>query len=210
MPEGFNNTPPVVQQLGDNLIGGNLGGILSTRAEAKYSSGARTILRINGKIVGFAFGVSWDIVTMYGEITAIDNPLPEELIPQRIRVQGQISALHIPGFGAGTQLWQADILSFLFHQYLSIEVRDSVTDAILFYAPKAVITTRHEEIKVDSLAAVTLSFMAIGFRDEKNPTAPSAVNSLKNKQMVTALGDTLPEAGQSLDSSSSLSSKLSD
>jgi len=173
MANGFNNTPPFIQNATDNALGGNIGGILSTRPVAKYLSGARTVLRVNGKIVGFSFGISWRITTAYREINAIDNPLPEEFVPQKIKVEGSISALHIPGQGAGVQLWQPDAIGFLFHQYITIEVRDSQTDQLLFYAPKAVITTRQEEIKVDQLASVTLNFMSIGFRDEKDPTYPA-------------------------------------
>src|SRR5687768_17417188 len=114
MPAGFNNVPPVGDQLSDNAIGGNIGGILSTRLQAKYASGAQTIIRINDQIVGFAFGISWRIQTSYREVETIDNPIAEELIPRRIQVDGSISALHIPGLGVGVQLWQPDVFSFLF------------------------------------------------------------------------------------------------
>lgn len=172
MATGFNNTPDISQQLTDNILEGNLSGIISTRPSAKYMSGARTVLKINSKLVGFAFGVSWRIDTLFTEVNAIDNPLPEELVPKAIKVTGNISALHIPGQGAGVQLWQPDVLGFLFHQYLTIEVRDSTTNQLLFYAPKAVITSRQEDIKVDELAQVALSFTAIGFKDEKSPEIP--------------------------------------
>lgn len=204
MAGGFNNVPPLHEQLIDNIVGGNIGGILSTRPQAKYASGARTILRVNDEIVGFAFNISWNISTAYREITVIDNPLPEELAPQRIRVDGSISALHIPGISAGTQLWQADTLSFLFHQYITIEVRDSATDTLLFYAPKAAITSRREDIKVDSLAQVQLSFIAIGFRDEKDPHFPEHVDTLsKPKETLEATGDKTTYEHFSIDPSSS-------
>ena len=176
MPQGFNNVPPFGDQVQDNAMS-NAAGILSTRPQAKYASGARTILRINDKIVGFAFSVSWNISTSFREIEVIDNPLAEELVPRRIQVSGSISALHIPGLGPGVQLWQADVLSFLFHQYITIEVRDSNTGELLFYAPKAVISSRQEDIRVDQLASVSLSFMAIGFRDERSPERPNDIDT---------------------------------
>lgn len=181
---GFNNTPDIGQQLTDNIVEGNLSGIISTRDSAKYASGARTILRINSRPVGFAFGIQWRVDTLYSEVNAIDNPLPEEFVPRAIKVSGNISALHIPGQGAGVQLWQADVLSFLFHQYLTIEVRDSTTNQLLFFAPKAVITSRQEDIRVDDLAQVALSFQAIGFRDEKTPEVPTKALSRANDSKV--------------------------
>lgn len=176
MPNGFNNKPGLVQGLADNIIGGNLSGIISTRPSAKYASGARVSLKINGKLVGFAFGISWRINTNFIEINTIDDTLPAELVPQRITVDGTISALHIPDQSATSEMWQADVLSFLFHRYIQIEVRDSQTDQLLFFASKAVITSRQEDIRVDQLANVQLSFKAIGWKDEKQPETPEKID----------------------------------
>ncbi len=185
MSAGFNNIPEITQRLLDNAAS-NLSGIISTRPSAKYMSGARCLLKVNHRPVGFAFNVQWRIDTLFTEINTVDNPLPEELAPKSIRVSGNISALHIPGEGIGVQLWQADVLSFLFHQYITIEVRDSTTNQLLFYAPQAVITSRQEDIRVDDLAQVSLSFMAIGFRDEKTPTVPKDFNTRAKAKTTTS------------------------
>lgn len=168
MPSGFNNRPAIGQQILDNVTG-QASGIFSTKPTARYASGARCILKVNGKISAFAFGVSWRINTLQTEINTIDDYLPYELAPQRITVEGTISALHIPGNSPGSELWRADVLSFLKQKYISIEVRDVVTDDILFFTTKAAITSQSEDFKVDQLANITLSFKAIGFRDERKP-----------------------------------------
>ncbi len=165
---GFNNRPGIAQQITDN-VASNASGIFSTKPSARYASGARTVLKINGKVSGFAFGVSWKISTAVTEIMTIDDYFPAELAPSRVSVEGTISALHIPGQSAGTELWQPDALNFLFQQYITIEVRDSATDQLLFYTSKAMITSRSEDIKVDSLANVQLTWKAIGFQDERKP-----------------------------------------
>jgi len=186
MSSGFNNKPLITQALADN-VASNASGIFSTKQTAKYASGARCLLKVNGQLVGFAFGVSWTISTASVEINTIDDYFPHELAPQRVSVSGTINALHIPGISAGTELWQADSLSFLFHRYITIEVRDVSTDSLLFYTGKAVITSREEELKVDDLGSVKLSFKAIGFRDERDPTpidpdgSSGADNSLLGK-----------------------------
>jgi hypothetical protein len=177
MVDGFNNTPSFGRQLANNILESAIGGIISTRPAAKYMSGARTVLRVNGDIVGFAFSVAWRINTLYTEIDVIDDPFPAELAPRRVQVDGSISALHIPGKGPGVKLWQPDVLSFLFNQYITIEVRDSKTNKLLFLTTKAVITTRHEEIKIDDLAQISLTFQAIGFLDERTPDEPGGVNT---------------------------------
>jgi hypothetical protein len=175
MPSGFSNKPPFVEQLAGNLAS-NVSGIVSAKPTAKYASGARCILKINNRIAGFAFGISWRINTMATEINTIDDYLPYEIAPQRITVEGSISALHIPGTSAGTELWQPDVLAFLMHKYITIEVRDVYTDDLLFLTTKAMITTRMEDIKVDQLSSVQLTFKAIGFRDERDPTLPTQSN----------------------------------
>ena len=164
---GFNNRPNITQRLTDNALG-NISGIFSTRQSAKYASGARCILKINNKVVGFAFGISWRINTHIVENNTIDDYMPYELIPQRVAVDGTISALHIPGTSPGTELWQPDALNFLFQQYITIEVRD-ITDQLLFFTNKAMITSRSEDIRVDQLANIQLSWIAIGFQDERKP-----------------------------------------
>jgi hypothetical protein len=182
MPTGFNNRPGPGQRLADNVLS-NVSGILSTRQTAKYASGARCVLKINNQLVGFAFSISWRINTQSIEINTIDDYLPHELAPQRITVDGSMGMLHIPGQSVGISLWQPDLLNFLYQQYISIEVRDSATDQLLFYTNKAMITSRAEDIKVDSLANVQLSWKAIGYRDERVPepqpipTSPSKPTS---------------------------------
>jgi hypothetical protein len=164
---GFNNRPNLGQSLVDN-VASNVSGIFSTKSSARYASGARCILKINGKVSGFAFGISWRITTQVTEIQTIDDYFPYELAPQRISVEGTISALHIPGQSAGTEMWQPDALNFLFQQYVTIEVRDT-TDNLMFYTTQAMITSRSEDIKVDQLSNVQLTWKAIGFQDERKP-----------------------------------------
>lgn len=150
----------------------NTAGLFSIKSAAKYSSGARTVLKMNGAIVGFAFNISWRVSTDWVEINTIDDYMAAELAPRRVTVDGSLGMLHIPGQSATSNLWQADQLSFLFQKYVSIEVRDSATDQLLFYAPQAAIVTRSEDISVDALSKVTLSFKAIGWKDEQTPKIP--------------------------------------
>lgn len=169
---------------GQGLVGGlaanlatNIDGIFSIRPMAKYLSGARCVLKINGRIVGFAFAISWNIETSVTEINTIDDPLAYELAPQNITVTGQISGFRIPGSGPGQQLLQGDVLSFVHQRYIEIEVRDSNTDNLIFLTRKAMVTNRSETIKSDGLAEITLSFKAIGWADERTPKIPDGVGS---------------------------------
>jgi len=174
--DGFDNANSVAK----NILS-TTGSVFSTKTTAKYASGARCLLKINNKISAFAFGISWQITTDVAEINTIDDYLPAEIIPRRVSVQGSISALHIPGQSVTTELIQPDVLNFLFQKYITIEVRDSATDELLFYTNKAMITNRSETIQVDQLASVQLQFKAIGFADERKPELPSNLKKSSSK-----------------------------
>ena len=160
-----------LNNVGQNALDG-VAGIFANKMLAKYSSGARAILRINGQIVGFAFGIQWSIQTSQRELYTIDDWLPAELIPGPVSVTGSISALHIPGESATKREYQGSILSHPMHKYITIEVRDSQTDALLFFTNKAAITNKTEVIGAEELSKVTLQFKSIGWLDEKQPTQP--------------------------------------
>jgi hypothetical protein len=197
---GFNNKPNAGSQLANN-IASNISGVFSTKSSARYASGARTILKINGKVSGFAFGISWKITTQVTDINTIDDYFPHELAPQRVTVEGTLSALHIPGQSAGTELWQPDALNFLFQQYITIEVRDSATDQLLFYTSKAMVTSRQEDVRVDSLANVQLSWRAIGFQDERKPELAQGVQATaktEKKQPQSRLQDQVNQVADKL------------
>ena len=170
----IDNNPSIIERVGQNALS-NLDGIFSLKPMAKYLSGARCVLRLNGKIAGFAFGISWKIATDAIEVNTIDDYLPYELAPSRISVSGTISAFRIPGSGPGTLMLQPDILAFLHQRYVDIEVRDSQTDNLIFQTKRALITSRTENITAENMAQMTMDFRAIGFADERTPQIPSGV-----------------------------------
>lgn len=151
--------------------------IFSLKPMAKYLSGARCVLRMNGNIVGFAFGISWKIETSVTEIRTVDDYMPYELSPKHISVDGTISGFRIPGSGPTATLLQTDMLSFLHQRYIEIEVRDSQTDNLIFLTKRALITGRNENVKSNQLADMTLNFKAIGWADERIPKYPDGHDS---------------------------------
>ena len=166
----IDNPASILSTLAENTAS-NLN-IFSLKPIAKYLSGARCILKVNGRLIGFAFGINWSIDTRVTEINTIDNYMPHELAPSRIEVSGSITNFRVPGSGPGVLNIQSTVLNFLQQPYIEIEVRDSQTDEIIFLTKKAMITNRSEAIKSNSLAEMTLQFRAIGFRDDHTPLTP--------------------------------------
>lgn len=169
-------------------------GVFSIRPMAKYLSGARCILKVNGKIVGFAFAISWNIRTEATEINTIDDYMPYELAPQRVSVSGTISGFRIPGSSPTQELIQADLFNFLHQRYIEIEVRDSTTDNIIFLTKRALITGRTENIKSDSLSDISLSFKAIGWADERPPKQPDGIGKPVDTLGQPSIGDKVQSA----------------
>jgi len=172
----------VVPSGGDILknVAENFTSIFSVKPMAKYLSGARCVLRINGKIVGFAFGISWKITTSVTEIRTLDDYHPHELAPKHISVEGSINGFRMPGFGPGSELIQTDMLSFLHQRYIEIEVRDSQTDNLIFLTKRALVVGRSENVKSGQLADMSLQFKAIGWSDERAPNYPDGYDGAQD------------------------------
>ena len=161
--------------LADNLLS-NFQGIFSISPSGKYVSGARTIIKINGKLAAFAFSVSWNIRTEQDEIWQIDDWSPYEYAPKRITIDGTIGGFYLPFKGSPTKSnIMPNVLSFMFHKYITIDVRDRTTDAILFKTEKAVITSLTQNIQAEQLSTINLTWKAIGWIDEKVPSYPSNI-----------------------------------
>lgn len=170
----------VAQATTDALNSSAFGGILSARRMGKYFTGARCVIKINGDLAGFAFAVSWKINTQQDEIWTIDDWTPYEIAPKRISVEGTLGMFHIPGKGPSKELIQSDVLSFMFHKYITIEVRDSSTDQLLFKTNKAVITSRFEDVRAEQLTTIQLTWKAIGWADEQFPQLPKGTTPDNN------------------------------
>lgn len=179
MSRGFGEGPNqnFGNQVLDNLAAGSgLANVFSTKPVAKFMTGARVVLRVNGKISASFSQVSWDIQTDGREIQTIDDYLPHEIAPTRISVTGTLGGFRIPGQGPTSELQQATVMSFLMQKYVAIEVRDSQTNQLLFFAPKAWITSHSENHTSENISAVSLKWKAVGWKDERAPQLPTGLN----------------------------------
>jgi hypothetical protein len=145
------------------------GAIFSLKPQAKYLTGARTVLKINGNAVAFAFSVTWSVKTEVTEINTIDDPMPWELAPRRIEVTGTLGLFQLPGQSPQALRYQSDIAAFLANKYISIEVRDSASDAVIFRAGSAMVTGQQSEVNSEQVARTLLTWRAIGWQAENAP-----------------------------------------
>lgn len=174
-----------------------LGPVFTLRPTAKYMTGARTILKINGNIIGFAFQVSWNIQTDATEIMTIDEPIAYELAPRRISVSGTLGLFQVPNRSPQAELIQSDVASFVGNKYITIEVRDSNTDAILFKTNRAMIVGQQSDIRSEGIAQTTLQWKAIGWQAESSPNDMSeqydSDNSPSSSSGIQRIGNAIKE-----------------
>lgn len=178
MANGFGASQPGSDAAGTiaNNVLSNYQNIFAVSPQGKYVSGARTILKINGELAAWAFQVSWNVRTDQDEIWGIDDWTAYELAPKRISIDGSLSGFYLPIKGSPTKIAATPtMLSFMFHKYITIEVRDSVTDAVLFHTDKAVVTNTAVESTAEQLSKLVLNWKAIGWYDEKEPEYPTGI-----------------------------------
>ena len=168
-----------VKGLSNSVLKSAVGGLSPLNNFGRYMTGSRAIIKVNDKIFGFAFAVAWNISTESEENRTIDSYIAYELMPTRISVNGTMSMFHIPDKGPRKELVQANILSYLMHQYISIEISDQTTGQTLFKTNKAVITNSSQTLQAGEISTIQLSWKALGWSDELIPKAPDGVDGAK-------------------------------
>jgi hypothetical protein len=132
-------------------------------------AGYRTILKINNSVVGAGFVVDYNIETSEVTISGIDNVVPSELAPDKITVTMNIrvyrTANNDPVAGLiaplGDNANQLD--AFTKSPYISVEIRDKVTDKTIIFLPRAWVFRRSGTVDAENLLIETWSIKSIGF-----------------------------------------------
>ena len=170
-----------VSGLADDLVKSALGPLQVFRPMGKFMNGSRAIIKVNGKIAGFAFGVSWNIATIHNEVFELDNFLPYELAPTLLRVSGSLSMFHMPGKGPSNLNMQANRMSFLHQKYVTIQIVDQQTSNIILNVQKAVITNRSQALQAGEQSTIVLDWMAIGWQDDQTPEYAKGYDKKSNE-----------------------------
>lgn len=132
-------------------------------------AGYRTILKINNDVFAAGFVLDYQIDTMETTIAGVDNVLPSELAPDKIQVTMNIKVYRTPtndpvsGLIAplGDQANAQD--AFTKSPYISIEIRDKVTDKTVVFLPRAWVFRRSGSVDAENLLVETWSIKSIGF-----------------------------------------------
>jgi hypothetical protein len=165
-----------VSGLTESLIDSTVGGLSPLNNFGRYMTGSRAIIKVNDKLFGFAFAVSFNINTEHEENRTIDSYIAHELMPTRITVNGTMSMFHIPSRGPSQEMVQANVLSYLMHKYITIEISDQTTGQTIFKTNKAVITNRAQTLQAGEITTIQLTWKALGWSDELIPFYPQGAD----------------------------------
>ena len=136
-------------------------------------SGARALVSLNGTPYAAGYVLDYSFDTSTYPIHSVDDPLPQELVPDKISVSMSVrifrtpdndpvqQKLALPADPAG--ITSVD-LGYTQFRYITVELRDSVTDAVILYVPRAMVTRRSGSVASEGLLSETLSLTGIGFR----------------------------------------------
>lgn len=103
------------------------------RPYPEYSTGARSVIRINNKRIAAALEVNWSINIEHQELRSIDSYLPWELIPGQVSIEASLRRfVHPDSTAAGDGLFTI-IQAALHTPYAELEVRDRL-GTLLFFA----------------------------------------------------------------------------
>jgi hypothetical protein len=176
--------PPSVPEENQNsgtfeqLVGNALSNVVSVGEDNNYYvNGARAILSIHNQPFGYAFAVSYNIQMASEENWTIDDWTPYEIAPTKISVSGTIGSFHLAGKSPGKTHIHPNVLSFMMHKYISIDIRDRGTNQTIFKTNKAMITGKQQNITAGELSTITLTFKAVGWADDVTPNYPGGYSS---------------------------------
>jgi len=154
------------RQLTKELTNEAASAIAFNRPSAKYMTGARTVVKVNDTIIGFAFQVTWNVQNETVPIYTIDDIAPWEIAPQRVSVSGTLGLFQIPGNSPVYSGIMTDLSSFLANKYITIEVKDSSTDSVLFKTTTAMMTSLQADVNSERISTYSLSWRAVGWQAE--------------------------------------------
>lgn len=143
--------------------------LLSIRPQPRIMSGARAVIKINGKVTALCTNVTYNINMDWQEIKGIDELVPNDLAPSNYSVTGSMSLYRVPNNSPIKNFIHSDMFRGIVWPYTTIEIRDKRTDELLVLIKRCAITSRSESYAHGQPVVTTMNFVGIGFRDEETP-----------------------------------------
>jgi hypothetical protein len=144
-------------------------------------SGARTLVSINGQPFAAGYVLDYAIDYLADELLGVDSVLPEELAPGGIRVSANLRVFRTPENDptALNIAPKADQMSpqaeYSKSGYITIEIRDRVTDKTVLFLPRARVLRRTGSVQAEDLLSENWSIRGIGFMGPGDTSLAGAI-----------------------------------
>lgn len=159
----------IASEIAANNLKASAASFLSINPQPRIVSGARAIIKINGKVTGLCTNVSYNIDMNWQEIRGIDELIPNDLAPSSFSVTGSMTLYRVPNNSPISNYIHADMFQGMIWPYTTIEIKDKRTDELLVLIKRCAITSRAESYSHGQPVTTTMNFIGIGFRDEEIP-----------------------------------------
>jgi hypothetical protein len=149
----------------------------------EFSTGARTKIRINGKLMGAATDVSYTVEGNFEPLQTIDNYMPVEIMPHQCLIRAELkSFIHPDSSAAGDGMFTI-LQSYLHTPTATLEFVDRLGN--LIFAARGSFTSMRGSISIKAASTLSVSFLGYYFRDftqqTYSPIKLSLLDLLKSK-----------------------------
>ena len=136
-------------------------------------SGQRVVVSLNSTKIAYGTVLDYTIDSQVQEVRGIDSVLPIELYRSSLRVSMNLRVYRTPdndpsklglfvrNLDNDNNQAQSGIVS---GRYMQLEVRDTLTDKVIAYFPRTMISSRTGSVSSEDLMQETWSIISIGFR----------------------------------------------
>lgn len=131
--------------------------------------GAGVRLSINGKVVGFATGLSWSRSVNTKVINEMDNPFAKEIMPTTYSIVGSLSGFRLRGSGGLDGAGIMDLSSmakFFTQKYCVIEIVDILSGATIASMKFVVFDSDSWQVQTKAVITFSGTFKAVFMGNE--------------------------------------------
>lgn len=135
--------------------------------QSVLSSGARCHVYVNGQRYGECISIQYEVSNPFYPVETIDEVVPVELAPTRMRVKGSIECYRVVGSGGLEGMGIAATSDkYARLKYCTIQIRDAATDYALFTAYYCMVDSQRWSWAAKDLARGTFAFTGISVATE--------------------------------------------
>lgn len=141
--------------------------------QQQIQTGSGVVVKVNGKVVGFATGLTFTRSQNLKVIHEVDSPFAAEIAPTTYSVSGNMTGFRLrdsgglDGAGKGNQIMDLSTVdSYFYQKYATIEVVDRVSNKMMYSFRGVLFDQDSWSITTKNIITFSASFRAIFVSNE--------------------------------------------